>query len=102
MAKAAALPPFPTGPGTEARRRVRAFVVPSTLQYGGQKSAFRAHSGIFPKEHAKSGCLSCRQASPLERFSTTLNRHCEERSDEAIQGIVERPTFCWIASLRSQ
>ena len=29
-------------------------------------------------------------------------RHCEERSDEAIQGNVGRPVFFWIASLRSQ
>ncbi len=29
-------------------------------------------------------------------------RHCEERSDEAIQKIVERLAYFWIASHRSQ
>src|SRR5208282_5343193 len=38
----------------------------------------------------------------LERYSITLNRHCEERSDEAIQGIGGQRRWPWIASLRSQ
>jgi len=40
--------------------------------------------------------------SDLERYSITLNRHCEERSDKAIQGIGGQRRWPWIASLRSQ
>ena len=44
------------------------------------------------------------EAQRLEQGSIGLNRHRhrEERSDAAIQGPAERPTFTWIASLRSQ
>ena len=38
----------------------------------------------------------------LHRFPIRLARRCEERSDEAIQAPVGRPTISWIASLRSQ
>ncbi|WP_158516179.1 hypothetical protein [Bosea vaviloviae] len=39
-------------------------------------------------------------AAMLGLQAQTLFRHCEERSDEAIQGDIERAI--WIASLRSQ
>ena len=35
----------------------------------------------------------------LERFAIALNRHCEERSDEAIQEIVGQRQWLLVASL---
>jgi hypothetical protein len=35
----------------------------------------------------------------LDRCAENMNRHCEKRSDEAIQGVLKR---LWIAALRSQ
>ena len=59
-----------------------------------------------PHRRAKPGAaagdqdaLSLQQAFFKHRFTPSVSRHCEERSDEAIQTIRGR---VWIASLRSQ
>ena len=91
----AARPPRKAGePSANGRPMVLATRSVDSASTGG---AVSIRSANRPAERARTGAT-------LEQDEYRFDhcRHCEERSDEAIQGIVERPTIARIASLRSQ